>query len=203
MPIIVGDVIRLQQIIRADGVNMVVGAAYQLSDAGSTSNDQELMNSLVTDNWSAVFMDIIWDAANDVDVVATCIKAQKILPTREDDFIFIQNIAGLLGPDHLPVHASVMITKTSKSTGPGSSGRSFFPAPPEQHFTGGHLNEAGALLWNPVANFLNDDLTAGAFGTTWKPQHVRNGSSSSDVFRTWVNPNIRTIRSRQAVDCPV
>jgi len=203
MAIVVDDVVQIQQIIRASGVNTVIGQAYQLEDAGTATTDTELLTSLIVDNWNPTFISGFWQAANDADVVAVCLKVQKILPTREDDFIFVQNIAGALVGDHLPVHAAAMVTKTDKTGGPGSSGRNFFPAPPAAHFTGGHLNAAGAALWNPLAAFLNDVLTLGAFATRWAPTHVRGSGAFSDIFRTWVNPNIRTIRTRQAVDCPV
>ncbi len=203
MPIIVGDVLHIDQIIRVDGVNCVVGANYELEDAGTATTDTELVTSLVTDNWTATFINGVWKAANAVTVLADCLKVRKILPTEEDDFIFLQNIAGSVVTGHLPAHAAAMITKTSKSNGPGSTGRSFFPAPPEVHFPGGRLNLAGGVLWDPVASFLNDILTLGAFATRWAPQHVRPPLAHTDVFKTWVNPNIRTIRNRQAVQCPV
>lgn len=203
MTISVGDVVHIDQVIRVDGINAVVGADYELENAGTATTDIELLNSLINDNWDPTFIDGVWQAANSDSVEATCLKIQKILPTNEDDFIYVQNIFGGLLTDHLPAHAAAMVTKTGKTNGPGSSGRSFFPGPPEAHFTSGRLNGAGALLWDPVASFLNDILTLGAFGTSWAPQHVQAGGVHSDVFRTWVNPNIRTVRSRQAVACPV
>jgi len=203
MPIIVGDVLHIDQIIRVDGVNCVVGANYELEDAGTATTDTELVTSLITDNWTATFINGVWKNANAVTVLADCCKVRKIIPTEEDDFIFLQNIAGTVVTGNLPAHAAAMITKTSKSNGPGSTGRSFFPAPPQVHFPGGRLSLAGAVLWDPVASFLNDILTLGAFATRWAPQHVRPPVAHSDVFRTWVNPNIRTIRNRQAVQCPV
>lgn len=203
MAIIVGDVLHLDQIIRVDGINCVVGANYELEDAGTATNDLELINSLIDDNWTATFINGVWKAANATPVVADCVKVRKIIPTEEDDFVFLQNVQGIVVTDNLPAHAAAMITKTSKSNGPGSTGRSFFPGPPETHFPGGRLNLAGAVLWDPVASFLNDILTLGAFSTVWAPQHVRPPVAHSDVFKTWVNPNIRTIRNRQAVQCPV
>lgn len=203
MSIIVGDVVHINQVFRVDGVNCVISANYELEDAGTATTDLELVTSLVTDNWTATLINGVWKAANSDQVEAICVKAAKIIPLEEDDFVFLQNIAGVRILDNLPAHAAVMITKTSKSFGLGSGGRTFFPAPPEQDFRGGRLTIAGLALWDPVASFLNDILTLGAFGTTWAPQHVRPPVSHSDVFRTWVNPNIRTIRSRQAIECPV
>ena len=204
MTISVGDVVHINQVIRMDGVNTVIGMDYELEDAGTTTNDLELMNALILDNWNPTFIEGVWKSANDFDVVAVCLKVRKILPMKEDDFVYVQGTAGVLIGDHMPSHAAVMITKTAKLTSPGSSGRNFFPAPPTPHFDGGHLNAAGALLWNPVASYLNDVISLGAAGTRWAPQHVQKvGGLHSDIFRTWVNPNIRTIRSRQAVDCPV
>lgn len=203
MPIIVGDVVHIDQIFRVDGVNCVVGANYELEDAGTTSNDLELITSLIVDNWTPSFISGAWQLANSDNVEATCLKARKIIPLLEEDFVFLQNITGGLPVDNLPAHAAARITKTGKSFGPGSSGRSFFPAPPEVHFPGGRLDAAGAILWDAVASFLNDILVLGAFATRWAPQHVRNVVDHTDVFRTWVNPNITTVRSRQAVQCPV
>lgn len=203
MTIIVGDVVHINQVIRVDGVNCVIGADYELEDAGTTTSDLELMNSLVDDNWTATFINGVWKAANSNNVEAICVKAKKIIPVEEEDFIYLQNIIGTRALDNLPAHAAVMVTKTSKSFGLGSGGRTFFPAPPETDFPGGRLNVAGLVLWDPVASFLNDLLTLGAFGTQWAPQHVRPPVTHSDVFRTWVNPNIRTVRSRQAIECPV
>ncbi len=203
MAIIVGDVIHIDQIIRVDGVNCVFGANYQLEDAGTTINDLDLMTSLLTDNWTPTLMDGAWQLANSDQITATCVRAQKILPLPEGDFIFVQNISGLVIGDNLPAHAAAMVVKTSKSNGPGSSGRSFLPGPPEVHFPGGRLDVAGAVLWDAVASFFNDILTLGAFGTRWAPQHVRGDNTFTDVFRTWVSPNIRTIKSRQAVECPI
>lgn len=203
MPIIVGDVLHLDQIFRVDGVNCVVGANYELENAGTATTDTELVTSLITDNWTATFINGVWKAANAVTVLADCVKVRKIIPTEEDDFIFLQNIAGSVVTGNLPAHSAAMISKTSKSNGPGSTGRSFFPGPPQVHFPGGRLDLPGAVLWDAVASFLNDILTLGAFGTQWAPQHVRPPVAHSDVFKTWVNPNIRTIRNRQAVQCPV
>jgi len=203
MPIIVGDVVHLDQIFRVDGVNCVVGANYELEDAGTATTDTELLTSLITDNWTATFIDGVWKAANTNTVLADCVKVRKIIPTVEFDFIFLQAIAGTVLTGSLPSHAAAMVTKTSKSNGPGSTGRSFFPAPPELHYPGGRLSLAGQVLWDPVASFLNDILTLGAFSTQWAPQHVRPPVAHTDVFKTWVNPNIRTIRNRQAIQCPV
>lgn len=203
MAIIVGDVIRIDQVFRVDGVNCVVAAHYELEDAGTTTSDLDLINSLIDDNWTPTFIDGVWKAANSNKVVAVCVKVRKVIPLQEDDFIFIQNVTAALVTDNLPAHAAAMVTKTSKSVGLGSTGRSFFPAPPEIHFPKGRLSLAGAVLWDPVASFLNDILTLGAFSTQWAPQHVRPPVAHSDVFKTWVNPNIRTIRNRQAIECPV
>ena len=204
MSISVGDVIHINQVIRVDGVNAVIGADYELEDAGTTTSDLDLMNALILDNWNPTFIEGAWKDANDSDVVAVCLKVRKILPVKEDDFVYIQNEIGALLGDHMPSHAAAMITKTALLTGPGSSGRTFFPAPPTGHFTGGHLNAGGALLWNAVASFLNDVISLGAAGTRWAPQHIQPSQGlHGDVFRTWVNPNIRTVRSRQAVNCPV
>lgn len=203
MAIIVGDVIHIDQVFRMDGINCVVGANYQLSDSGTTTSDLELMTSLIDDNWTATFINGIWKSANSIPVVAVCVKVRKILPTIEEDFVFLQGIAGIVITDHLPAHAAAMITKTGRHNGPGSSGRSFFPAPPEAHWPGGRLNAAGAILWNAVASFLNDNLSLGAFSTSWAPMHIQGGTDADDVHRTWVSPNIRTIRSRQAIECPV
>jgi len=203
MAIIVGDVVRIDQVFRVDGINAVVGANYELEDAGTTTGDLDLMNSLIDDNWTATFINGAWKLANSDNVEAMCVKVRKIIPTQEDDFIFLQNITGVLVVDNLPAHSAAMVTKTSKSFGPGSGGRSFFPAPPEIHFPNGRLNLAGAVLWDAVASFLNDILTLGAFATRWAPQHVNPPVGHTDVFKTWINPNIRTIRSRQAIQCPV
>lgn len=203
MPIIVGDVIRIDQVFRVDGINCVVAANYELEDAGTAGTDLDLINALINDNWTPTFIDSVWDVANSNNVLANCVKVQKILPAQEDDFVFVQNIPGVLVTDNLPAHAAAMVTKTSKSFGAGSTGRSFFPAPPEIHFPSGRLTLAGAVLWDAVASFLNDILTLGADATRWAPQHVRAGGTHSDVFVTWINPNIRTIRNRQAVECPV
>lgn len=203
MTIIVGDVVHINQVFRVDGVNCVIGANYELENAGTTTSDLDLMNSLVIDNWTATFISGVWKSANSNKVEAICVKAAKIIPTEEDDFVFIQNIPGLIITDNLPAHAAAMVTKTSKSFGLGSGGRTFLPAPPEIHFPGGRLSIAGALLWDPVASFFNDILTLGAFLTQWAPQHVRPPVAHTDVFKTWINPNIRTIRSRQAIECPV
>ncbi len=203
MPIIVGDVLHLDQIFRVDGVNCVVGADYELENAGTATTDTELVTELIVDNWTATFINGVWRAANSLKVVADCVKVRKIIPTPEDDFIFLQDIQGAIASGSLPAHAAAMISKTSKSNGPGSTGRSFFPAPPLVLFPGGRLNLAGGVLWDPVASFLNDILTLGAFGTQWAPQHVRPPVAHTDVFKTWINPNIRTIRNRQAVQCPV
>lgn len=203
MPIIVGDVVHIDQVFRVDGVNAVVGANYELEDAGTTSTDAELMTQLIVENWTATFINGAWRAANSSNVSAVCVKVRKIIPVKEEDFIFLQNIPGLLADDNLPAHAAAMVTKTSKSLGVGNSGRSFFPAPPETHFPSGRLDAAGGLLWDAVASFLNDLLNLGAFSTVWAPQHVFGVVSHSDVFKTWINPNIRNIRSRQAIECPV
>jgi len=203
MPIIVGDTLHIDQVFRVDGMNATVGANYKLEDAGTALTDTDLVNSLINDNWTPTLIDGVWQAANVNKVEAVCVKIQKILPLPEDDFVILQNVLGGLLTDNLPSHAAAMIVKTSKSTGPGSSGRSFFPAPPEAHFDGGRLNAGGAVLWNAVASFLNDILTLGAFGTRWAPQHFQPPAGTSDVFRTWVSPNIRTIKTRQAVECPV
>jgi len=203
MPIINNDVIRIDQVFRVDGINCTVGAAYKLEDSGTTTTDLEIMNSLILDNWNPTLILGVWQDANVDKVEAVCVKVRKILPLPEDDFVYLQNVVGALLTDNLPSHAAAMVVKTSRSNGLGSSGRSFFPAPPEAHFPGGRLDAAGAVLWNAVASFFNDILLLGAFGTRWAPQHVRGGGSSTDVFRTWVSPNIRTIRTRQAVECPV
>ena len=204
MTIAVGDVVHINQVIRVNGVNTVIGVDYELEDSGTTTSDLDRLNSLILDNWNPTFIEGVWKAANDFDVVAVCLKVRKILPVKEDDFVYIQNTAGVILGDHMPAHAAVMITKTALLTGPGSSGRNFFPAPPTGHFEGGHLNAAGRLLWDPVASYLNDVISLGAFGTRWAPQHIQPSQGlHGDVHRTWVNPNIRTIRSRQAVDCPV
>lgn len=204
MSISVGDVIHIAQVISIDGVKTVFGGDYKLQNAGSATTDLELLNSLMDDNWTPTLIDGVWQAANIDDLKATCAKVQKILPNVEDDFIYIQNVSGgIVTGDFYPAHAAVMVTKTGKNTGRGSTGRTFFPAPPELHFTGGQLNVLGQGLWDPVASFLNDVLNLGAFSTVWAPQHVQKAGVSTDVFRTWVNPNIRTVRSRQAVDCPV
>lgn len=203
MAIIIGDVIHIDQVFRVDGINCVVGANYELEDAGTTTSDLELMTSLLDDNWTATLINGVWKPANSTLVEAVCVKVRKIIPVIEDDFVFLQNVPGTALTDHLPAHAAAMIVKTAKNNGPGSSGRSFFPAPLELHFPAGRLDAAGAILWNPIASFLNDILTLGAFGTRWAPQHVQGTSTHNDVFRTWVSPNIRTIRSRQAIECPV
>jgi len=204
MTIAVGDVVHINQVIRVSSVNCVIGMDYQLEDAGTTITDTDRLNSLILDNWNPTFIEGVWKDANDIDVVAVCLKVRKILPLKEDDFVYIQNEQGALIGDHLPAHAAVMITKTARLTSPGSSGRNFFPGPPGQHFTGGHLNLVGAPLWNAVASYLNDVISLGAFGTRWAPQHVqKTGGLFSDILKTWVNPNIRLIRSRNAVDCPV
>lgn len=203
MAIVVGNVVRIDQVFRVDGVNCVVAAHYELEDAGTAANDLDLMNSLVLDNWTDTFISGDWKAANSQNVEAVCVKARKIIGNVEDDFVFLQNISGFLVTDNLPAHAAAMVTKTAKSTAPGSSGRSNFPAPPEIHFPGGRLDGAGKLLWDAVASFLNDILNVGPFSTVWSPQHVNPPLTHNDVFRTWINPNIRTIRSRQAVECPV
>ncbi len=203
MAIIVGDVVHINQVIRVDGVNCVIGADYELEDAGTTTGDLDLVNSLIVDNWNPTFISGVWRTANADGVEAICVKVQKIIPTQEDDFVFLQNVSGLRAVDWLPAHAAAMVTKTSKSFGAGSGGRTFFPAPPEQDFRGGRLTIPGLVFWDPVASFLNDVLTLGAFGTVWAPQHVRPPVAHSDVFRTWINPNIRTVRSRQAIECPV
>lgn len=203
MTIGIGDVVHIDQIFRVDGVNCVVGADYELEDAGTATTDIELLNALMNDNWTPTFIDGVWQAANSTGVMATCARVQKILPNQETDFIYVQNIAGGVITDWLPSQFAAMITKTGKTSGPGSSGRSNFPSPPEAHFTSGRLNAAGNALWGPVASFLNDILTLGADNTQWAPQHVQKAGVHSDVFRTWTNPNIRTIRSRQAIACPV
>lgn len=203
MTIIVGDVVRLDQVFRVDGVSCVVGANYELEDAGTTGSDVELMSALIDDNWTATFINGVWKAANSNNVEAMCVKVRKIIPLEEDDFIFLQNIIGTVLTDNLPAHAAAMVTKTSKSFGLGSGGRSFFPAPPEAHFPNGRLNAAGGVLWDAVASFLNDILTLGPDLTRWAPQHVRPPVAHTDVFKTWINPNIRTVRSRQAIQCPV
>lgn len=203
MTLAVGDVVHIDQVFRVSGVNCVVGADYKLESEGTAINDTELFNALINDNWTPLFISIPWAAANVTVNEATCLKVQKILPTPEDDFIYVQNIFGSLAIDHMPSHAAAMITKTGKIGGPGSTGRSFFPAPPTAHFDQGRINVISKPLWDAVASFLNDILTAGADNTQWAPQHVQKGGVSTDVFRTWVNPNIRTIRSRQAVACPV
>jgi len=203
MPIIVGDVIHIDQVFRVDGVNCTVGANYELEDKGTAVTDLNVMTDLIDDNWTPTLIDGVWQAANVNKVEGVCVKVRKILPLPEDDFVFLQNVLGGIVGDNLPSHAAAMVVKTSKSNGPGSSGRSFFPAPPEAHFPGGRLDAAGATLWNAVASFFNDILTLGTFGTTFAPQHVRSGGSHTDVFRTWVSPNIRTIRTRQAIECPV
>lgn len=203
MAIIVGDVIHIDQVFRVDGINCVVGANYELEDAGSTTSDLDLMNSLLDDNWTATFINGVWKLANTTGVEAVCVKVRKIIPTIEEDFVFLQNIAGVIITDNLPSHAAAMVVKTGKNNGVGATGRSFFPAPPEVHFPAGRLDAAGAILWTAIASFLNDVLTLGAFSTRWAPQHVQGASTHNDVFRTWVSPNIRTIRSRQAVECPV
>lgn len=203
MSIVVGDVVRIDQVFRVDGINCVIAAHYELEDAGTTANDLDLMISLITDNWTNSLIDDAWKFANSNNVVAVCVKAAKVLPDQEDDFIFLQGIPGVVADDNLPAHAAAMVTKTSKSLGPGSTGRSFFPAPPETHFPGGRLDVAGGVLWDAVASFLNDILLLGAFATRWAPQHVRASGAHTDVFKTWINPNIRTIRNRQAVECPV
>ena len=203
MAINVNDVLHISQVFRVDGINCVVGANYKLEDAGTTTTDGELVLSLINDNWTPTLIDGVWQAANVNKVEAVCVKVNKILPSIESDFVILQNVLGGLLTDNLPAHAAAMIVKTAKDNGPGSSGRSFFPAPPEVHFPGGRLDAAGALLWNPVASFLNDVLTLGAFATRWAPQHIKGASGNTDVFRTWVSPNIRTVRSRQAIECPV
>lgn len=204
MSIVVGDVVHISQIIAVDGVITVFGADYELENAGTATTDLELLNSLMDDNWTATFISGIWQAANIDKLVARCAKVQKILPTIEDDFIYIQGfLGGIITGDHLPAHAAAMVSKTGKNTGRGAMGRTFFPAPPELHFTKGQLNVGGQALWDPVASFLNDVLQLGSFSTRWAPQHVQKGGVHTDVFRTWVNPNIRTVRSRQAVNCPV
>lgn len=203
MAIVVGNVVRIDQVFRVDGVNCVVAAHYELEDAGTATTDLELMNSLVLDNWTDTFISGDWKAANSDKVEAVCVKARKVIGNIEDDFVFLQNIKGFIVTDNLPAHAAAMVTKSAKATGPGSTGRSFFPAPPEVHFPSGRLDAAGALLWDAVASFLNDILNLGAFSTVWSPQHVQPVMIHNDVFRTWINPNIRTIRSRQAVECPV
>jgi len=203
MPIIVGDTMHIDQVIRVDGVNCTFGANYLLEDKGTAITDTNVMTDLIDDNWTPTLIDGVWQAANVNKLEAVCVKVRKILPLPEDDFVFLQNVLGGIVGDNLPSHAAAMIVKTSKSNGPGSSGRSFLPAPPEAHFPGGRLDAAGAVLWDAVASFFNDILTLGTFGTTFSPQHVRSGGSKSDVFRAWVSPNIRTIRTRQAIECPV
>lgn len=203
MTIAVGDVVHINQVFAVSGVNCVVGADYELENAGTTTNDLELVQALINDNWNPTFISGVWAGANSDQVVATCLKIKKTIPVIEDDFIFVQGIAGTLPIDHYPAHSAAMITKTGKIGGPGSSGRSFFPAPPTAHFTQGRLNSISAPLWNLVASFLNDVVSLGAAGTQWAPQHVQAGDAHTDVFRTWINPNLRTVLSRQAVDCPV
>lgn len=203
MTIAVGDVLRISQGFRVDGSNCVVSAHYQLFDAGTATTDTELVTELISANWVLTFISGSWRLANADGVVATCLKVKKILPVEEDDFVFIQNVAGALVTDWLPAHSAAMVTKTSKSSTRGNSGRSFFPAPPEIHFPEGRLDVPGFGLWGAVASFLNDQLTLGAFATSWTPVHIQAGGVISDVFRAWINPNIRTVRSRQAVDCAV
>ncbi len=203
MAIIVGDTVRIDQGFRVDGVNAAISAHYELENAGTATDDLDLLNSLILDNWNPTFISGVWNSANATGVLATCLKVGKVLPIEEPRFVYIQNVPGVIITDWLPSHAAAMITKTGKTGGPGSSGRNFLPAPPEVHFTNGRLNSAGAILWNSVASFFNDVLSLGAFGTQWAPQHVQAGGVHTDVFRAWVNPNIRTIRSRQAVDCAV
>lgn len=203
MTINVGDVVHLSQVIRVDGVNAVVGADYELEDAGTAATDFDLVVDLINGNWSPNFIGDSWRAANASGVMATCVKIQKILPGPEEDFIFVQDEPGAILTDWLPAHAAVMISKSAKNIGRGSTGRSFFPAPPEAHFTSGRLNVAGNTLWLPVASYLNDVVSAGPLNSVWAPQHVQQAGVHTDVFRTWINPNIRTIRSRQAVACPV
>ncbi len=203
MTINVGDVVHLSQVFAVDGSNAVVGADYELENAGTATTDFDLVSTLINDNWTPNFIVGVWQPANADGVLASCVKVQKILPNPEEDFIFEQGIAGGLATDWLPAHAAMMITKTGKSTGPGSSGRSFFPAPPEAHFDSGRLNVAGEALWSAVASYLNDVISDGVPGTVWAPQHVQSGGVFTDVFRTWPNPNVRTVRSRQAIRCPV
>lgn len=203
MTIAVGDVVHIDQVFRVSGVNCVIGADYELENEGTATTDLELVSELINDNWTPSFITGVWQPANSDQLEATCLKVKKILPIIEDDFIFIQNISGGLPIDHYPAHAAAMITKTGKAGGPGSSGRSFLPAPPTAHFTQGRLNSISQTLWDNVASFFNDILILGAFGTQWAPQHVQAGGVHTDVFRTWVNPNLRTVLSRQAVDCPV
>lgn len=203
MTIGIGDVVHLSQVFRVDGVNCVVGADYELEDDGTATTDFELVSTLINDNWTPNFISGVWQLANCTGVEATCVKVQKILPNAEEDFIFVQNIAGGIVTDWLPAHAAMMITKSAKNVGPGSSGRSFFPAPPEAHFVSGRLNLAGKVLWDNVASYLNDVISDGAPVAVWAPQHVQQAGVHTDVFRTWPNPNVRTVRSRQAVACPV
>lgn len=203
MSIAVGDVIHLDQVISVSGVNAVCGFNYELIDAGSATTDTELLSGLIVDNWNPTFISGVWKTANDTKLVATCVKVQKILPLKEGDFLFIQNIGGFIVGDHYPAHSAVMIVKTGRTSGPGSSGRNFFPGPDEQHFEGGRINALGIAAWNPVAFFLNDTLALGAKNTVWTPQHVKGDDSHSDILETWVSPNMRTVRNRQAVDCPV
>ncbi len=204
MSISVGDILHITQVIRVEGVSTVIGMDYKLEDSGTALNDLDLVNSLINDNWNPDFIEGVWEAANTTLVLATCLKVRKIKPLIEDDFVYIQNTPGNIIADHMPAHAAVMITKTARLTTPGNSGRNFFPAPPTTHFSGGYITIAGRVLWEPVASYLNDVISEGAFGTQWAPQHVqKTGSLNGDIMRTWVNPNIRTIRSRQAVECPV
>jgi len=203
MTINVGDVVKVSQGFRVDGVNCVITAHYELEDAGTAVGDVQLLNSLIIDNWVATLINGLWVPANSDGVLATCLKAGKVLPVVEQPLVYVQNAVGAILTDWLPAHAAVMITRTARASGPGSSGRLFFPAPPEAHFTSGRLNAAGVGAWTPIGSFFNDILSLGAFSTVWAPQHVQAGGLHNDVFRTWVNPNVRTVRSRQAIDCAV
>ena len=159
MAILVGDVVLINQVIVVDNVNCVISQHYEMEDSGTTLNDLDRMNSLILDNWNPTLIAGVWKLANDFDVVARCLKVMKVLPLKEDDFVYVQNEAGALIGDHLPAHAAAMVTKTAKLTTPGNSGRTFFPGPPSQHFTGGHLNAVGKPLWDNVASFFNDVLS--------------------------------------------
>lgn len=203
MPIIQGDIVRVNQVIRVDGVSCVTSQDYLLFNEGTASNDVELMTSLLTDNWTTNLINILWANANSTGITAVCVQGKKILPDVEDPFIVLQNVPGNVVGDWLPSQAALMLTKTSKSGGPGSSGRNFWPGPPESHITNGALNTSGVAAWNALASYFNDQVSDGAFAAVWQPVLVRKDLTTPDIFKVWANANIRTIRNRQAVLCPV
>lgn len=128
------------------------------------------------------------------------VRAQRIrpLPLQVSAETFAGAGNGTIAGDNLPATVSLVLTKLTALAGRANRGRFYAPGIAELHSSGGLLNAAGVVAWDPVRLILDDSLiTALGNGILAPIVYHRLTGLGEDILSARLNPILGNQRKRR------